>query len=680
MQEKEKTNYLEPIEDIYQEKLKIDINDNKRKDTQEDSISDKEKDKDSFEENKEINEESKPNLRMSIVFDKIIDDNSKNKKNEKLEQKINACFGGHVKKYVEMYNNKNKEPVKKDNKPKLLKKQSIDIFNEKKEDKFDEKRRYSIIMPVAPKRKSIGELAKIFQISNDNKKAKGVEPVKEDKIFPKSEILSKENPNMTIYKYPNIQFSEHEDKNCKIILFLGGAQHNFINAFINIYRNISFKDNFRYKIDSNIKQNEIMIYDIKAYDIKKNYNIKIISIPFCKEKNKNYIINLLEVLKNMTKNIKNIKSRINLICYTFEESISDLNINHLNEIKFYKYFVNFLNIRDKLLFLCSANESLEQDNKKDYIINLFNFDKNDYLYEEKVFKDDFIFINSKFIYENDNNTENNWNILMEKFQLIQDKIKTNKAEYFEKEKFWFFDDLLIDKVEEIKVKLNKFKYKEAFLFIYFLQIMNFNEDKSNIILYLYNRLIKDIHSHKKIDTDDNELIFIDDKIGNKALNFLSKLNFKNLQSIHFHNCSIVDKDIYLLKNLITSNLEYLDLSKNQIQNLNTLFENDVFSNLKMLNLSNNNIINISSLSNIKFNNLEKLYLNSNKIIDIECFELNDNFDKLKLLDLSCNNITKLKKTNIKSLEELYLLNNDINSGINDFFEHNNFSEVRRLGG
>ena len=341
-------------------------------------------------------------------------------------------------------------------------------------------------------------------------------------------------------------------------------------------------------------------------------------------------------------------------------------------------------MRDKLVFLCSSNESMENYENKDYINNLFNFDKNDYLYEENCFKDDdddFIFINNKFIYENDENTKNNWNILIEKIQFINNKIRASKSEDIIKESLYFFKGLLLSEIKDISIQFNKFlginKHelinKEAFLFIYFLQIINYNEDKSNIILSFYNLLIKDIHSYKKIDTNDYELKFIDDKNGNKALNFISKFHFNKLKNILFHNCSLVDQNINSLKNLVSSNLEYLDLSKNQIQDIKTLFKKDVFSNLKVLNLSNNNIVDILSLSKINFSNLEKLYLYSNKIIDIECFVLNDSFDKLKILDLSNNNIHKLQKINIKSLEELYLLNNEINSGINDFIDNNNFS-------
>ena len=111
------------------------------------------------------------------------------------------------------------------------------------------------------------------RVKDFNKEPKELKKIKEEpknKILENSEILSEEECNMIIYKYPNIPFSKNENNNSKIILFLGNAQECFINTFINIYRNISFKDKFRYKFDSkDLLSNKTMIYDIKSYDLKK---------------------------------------------------------------------------------------------------------------------------------------------------------------------------------------------------------------------------------------------------------------------------------------------------------------------------------------------------------------------------------------------------------------------------
>jgi hypothetical protein len=68
----------------------------------------------------------------------------------------------------------------------------------------------------------------------------------EEKILEGSEIFSEEDPDMTIYEYPKYTF---RDSNYKVLVFFGNKQINFINTFINTYRDISFDDKFRYTIE-----------------------------------------------------------------------------------------------------------------------------------------------------------------------------------------------------------------------------------------------------------------------------------------------------------------------------------------------------------------------------------------------------------------------------------------------
>jgi len=159
------------------------------------------------------------------------------------------------------------------------------------------------------------------------------------KIIYKSEVLE-ETQNMKIYKYPNKPFSSNVANNSKILLFLGNAQECFINTFINIYRDIEYKDDFRYKINLNdINMN----CDIKSFNTG-NKDIRIICIPFCKEKNENFLKLILKI------------DYINLVFYTFDENINDLNKDQLKEIEFYKYLLNYLDLKDKLIFLCSSKD------------------------------------------------------------------------------------------------------------------------------------------------------------------------------------------------------------------------------------------------------------------------------------------------------------------------------------
>ena len=59
------------------------------------------------------------------------------------------------------------------------------------------------------------------------------------KIIEGSEIISNENPDLVIYKYPNLKFSKMAVNNSKILLFIGNESDKFINSFINIYSDIN---------------------------------------------------------------------------------------------------------------------------------------------------------------------------------------------------------------------------------------------------------------------------------------------------------------------------------------------------------------------------------------------------------------------------------------------------------
>ena len=170
---------------------------------------------------------------------------------------------------------------------------------------------------------------------------KNIQKIENNKII--GNYLLKEKENIKIYKYPESGFDARIAVKSKKILFLGNAQESFINTFINIYRSIEFKEEFRHKIDfnKNIKNN----YDISFYD--NTEHIRITSIPFDEEIKENYIKkNILEISK----------MKINLVFYTFNKNISDINPEQEKEIEFYKYLLSFLDIRDKIIFLCDSNE------------------------------------------------------------------------------------------------------------------------------------------------------------------------------------------------------------------------------------------------------------------------------------------------------------------------------------
>ena len=135
-----------------------------------------------------------------------------------------------------------------------------------------------------------------------------------------------------------------------------------------------------------------------------------------------------------------------------------------------------------------------------------------------------------------------------------------------------------------------------------------------------------------------------------------------MNSIELTNCKLLDENVKLLGKLFTPNLENLNLSNNNIQDIKIFFENDKLINLKKLKLNCNEFNNGLGLSNNKLSNLIELDLSSNKIENIDLIEL----DNLEELDLSKNLITKLFKINSKKIKNLNLIDNHLTDGINDF--------------
>ena len=204
-------------------------------------------------------------------------------------------------------------------------------------------------------------------------------------------VCLEEKGKIKIYKYPK------EKNNSllggpRIILFLGDAQESFINTFINFYRCIEFKDEFRHKIIIDLNDNNSN-YLISSYE-KESNKIKIISIPFCKEKDKSYI-KLLPEISKMT---------ISRVFYTFHKDVNNLTLEQKREIEYYKYLLHFLGLRDKLIFLCDSKEELKSEELNEFL-KRFNIEENDNLYEGKTFSDKIFFFNNEIIYENNDNSE-----------------------------------------------------------------------------------------------------------------------------------------------------------------------------------------------------------------------------------------------------------------------------------
>ena len=474
------------------------------------------------------------------------------------------------------------------------------------------------------------------------------------------EKLIEEIGKMKIYEYPEYPYPEKPYKfiplnvanNAKIILFLGNAQESFINSFINIYRDISFKDNFRHKIiklDNSKKE-----FVIRSFD--NSTTIKIISIPFCGVKDEKYMNDIILKISNM---------KIYFVCYTFDENIDNLNSEQQKEIEFYKNLIHFLNLSDKLIFLCDSKNELK-DERINELINKFST-------EEKKIEKKIFYLNNKIIYENNNEKENEdeWKKLMDNVNKLKDMIKKEKTKEVKNNEF--FEYLLKDNESEVRQYFEKLENKAQNYFNYFLVQIKYEKekDRSNIFMAIINKIIRKINEgHKTIKLEDDEIEFINDNKYKKIMRILSKIIFKNLKKIIFKNCDLNDEDTFLFNDLIANNLESIDLSVNHIQNLNNSLLNEKVINLKNMNLSNNDINNLSIFTKGNFKNLISLDLSNNKISDIECLGNETNFDKIENINLSNNNIKIIKKVNIKSLKHFDLLNNEINEGIKEFMENN----------
>ena len=154
-----------------------------------------------------------------------------------------------------------------------------------------------------------------------------------------------------------------------------------------------------------------------------------------------------------------------------------------------------------------------------------------------------------------------------------------------------------------KIKLKIIKYNKNMLQRLDIKIENFK---------IYETL-KEFNEQLKlniIDIDIKELDLQFKDIGNKELEILKNVNFKELQKLDLRHNAI--SDIKVLENVNFKELQKLDLRVNKISDIKVL-ENVNFKELKILDLSYNKISDIKVLENVNFKELKTLYLNGNPI-------------------------------------------------------------------
>ena len=144
----------------------------------------------------------------------------------------------------------------------------------------------------------------------------------------------------------------------------------------------------------------------------------------------------------------------------------------------------------------------------------------------------------------------------------------------------------------------------------------------------FEKLFIDIFNNKyniNITKDEIDLDLTGRKIGNEGLKMLSKINFINLQS--------------------------LNLSRNEISNIETLQDLNLHK-IKKIDLSYNNIIDISPLEEALKNmpRLVNIKLNNNLIQNVGIIKKGGAFTKLEKINLENN---KISQKNISIIKKLY---------------------------
>ena len=454
---------------------------------------------------------------------------------------------------------------------------------------------------------------------------------KEEKILKNSPIISKDDPNMLMYGYPDIKFSKNVNENCKIILFFGENKEMFINTLINIYRDITFEDKFRYKLQTSNSNGLFQIYNIKARSFK--YHLKIICFPNFIQNKKDLLKyeTILELLDLFDKN--KIPNRIHYIFITLEETKKFDN----NEITLFYLFINLFHkekLKDKIMILHSTNNfgEIQQQNLQ-LINNLFKLENDHFLtddnfdtYFSSLFNPEFHYINNNIIF--DKSANEGWKKLNEKIKLLESKISSSKSEAIVNTKKKLIDDIIksndINIINQILGEFKNYNRKEFIILMYFLVNSNIKNDISKYIIFAYDK----IYEPKKLCT--TEINFVKgDKYFQRNLQIYSKLIFTNLGKINGVNCDLDDKILMSVKNIFTSKLLLLNLSHNKITDLN-IISKEAFNSIQTLDLSYNNISSITIFSNYKCNNLRTLNLSNNEIQDIKSFSNDDLSDFIKL--------------------------------------------------
>ena len=194
-------------------------------------------------------------------------------------------------------------------------------------------------------------------------------------------------------------------------------------------------------------------------------------------------------------------------------------------------------------------------------------------------------------------------IIQAKNKLLSDAIKFNQIILNCYEKFknnYFHIQSLINIGKKIE-RDNKIDSKE-------LEILKNDLEKRNKIQEeAKNEIYKNFNI--KLKGNEEKLSLRNINLGDNGFKLISKIIFTNLKEIDVSQNGI--KDITPLNNMILPHLEYLNMSNNQIENIEPIAELNS-KKLKEICLQENEIKDVSSLLKSEFPDLERLRLEKNQ--------------------------------------------------------------------
>jgi len=294
---------------------------------------------------------------------------------------------------------------------------------------------------------------------NDN--TNFISSINENSIIPlKGSVLLKEEKGLKIYKYPEYEFNQENQKMLIRILLLGQTgvgKTSLINSFVNYLMDVKYNDNFRYKlIDDQLSQTkEVTAYNIRTPDGKLYQVIDTPGYwdqkgkinPFSNEKIKEYILNRLNEINAICLVVK---SSDNLLAYSEKHIVDEI---------FYSFGEDTKDSFLTMLTFCEGGKLAVLSSLQD---ESFIFHKILKVKKDSYFK----FNNTSFFEKEVNNFLNlsSWNISIGSFKRFMQKLDTLPSIKLDQTKKVFYElDKLGKKFAIFDRNIKEVQYKIEFI-------------------------------------------------------------------------------------------------------------------------------------------------------------------------------------------------------------------------